>query len=172
MNLRVRKILRTSWVTIYLSIYLSIYLWLYSPCGPWPLFSFLIYTHSVGLLGRGDQPVARLLPTHRTTQAQNKRTQTTLSQVGFESTISVFEWAKTSLLAGQMSGSHESLCSMESVTVEPQRFYFPWSRLRLKQQPPTRAEECNTVSDLRFKSKRRSVRLQPGTLRQRNNARK
>jgi hypothetical protein len=26
--------------------------WLYSPCGPWPLFSFLIYSQSVGLLGR------------------------------------------------------------------------------------------------------------------------
>jgi hypothetical protein len=23
-----------------------------SPCGPWPLFSFLIYSQSVGLLGR------------------------------------------------------------------------------------------------------------------------
>jgi hypothetical protein len=38
------------------------------------LFSLLIYTQSVGLLGRGDQPVARPLPTHRTTQTQNKRT--------------------------------------------------------------------------------------------------
>jgi hypothetical protein len=28
----------------------SLYLWLYSPCEPWPLFSFLIYTQSVGLL--------------------------------------------------------------------------------------------------------------------------
>jgi hypothetical protein len=50
------------------------YLWLYSPCGPWPLFQFLnLYT-----VGRtpwpGDQPVARPLPTHRTTQTQNKRT--------------------------------------------------------------------------------------------------
>jgi hypothetical protein len=26
--------------------------WLYSPCGPWPVFSFLIYSQSVGLLGR------------------------------------------------------------------------------------------------------------------------
>jgi hypothetical protein len=28
----------------------------YSPCGPWPLFSFLNYTQSVGLLGRGIGP--------------------------------------------------------------------------------------------------------------------
>jgi hypothetical protein len=34
----------------------SIYLWLYSPCGPSPLFSFLIYTQSVGLLGRVTSP--------------------------------------------------------------------------------------------------------------------
>jgi hypothetical protein len=26
--------------------------WLYSPCGPWTLFSFLVYSHSVGLLKR------------------------------------------------------------------------------------------------------------------------
>jgi hypothetical protein len=30
-----------------------IYLWLSSFCRPWPLFSFLIYTQSVTLLGRG-----------------------------------------------------------------------------------------------------------------------
>jgi hypothetical protein len=43
--------------------------------GPWPLFQFLnLYTD-----GRtpwtGDQPVARPLPTHTTTQTQNKRKQ-------------------------------------------------------------------------------------------------
>jgi hypothetical protein len=43
----------------------------------------------------GDQPVARLLPAHRTAQTQNKRTQTYMSQVGFEPTIPVFERAKT-----------------------------------------------------------------------------
>jgi hypothetical protein len=46
--------------------YLPTYLWFYSPCGPWPFFGFLIYTQSVGLLGRGISPVARPLPTHRT----------------------------------------------------------------------------------------------------------
>jgi hypothetical protein len=35
---------------------LSIYLWLYSPYGPSPIFSFLIHTQSVGLLGRGISP--------------------------------------------------------------------------------------------------------------------
>jgi hypothetical protein len=41
----------------------------------------------------GDQPVARPLPTHRTTQTQNKRTQASMSRVGFEPTIPVFEQA-------------------------------------------------------------------------------
>jgi hypothetical protein len=72
----------------------SIYLWLYSPCGPWPLFQFLnLYT-----VGRtpwtGVEPVARPLPIQRTTQTQNKRTQTSMPRVGFKPTIPVFEGAK------------------------------------------------------------------------------
>jgi hypothetical protein len=43
----------------------------------------------------GDQPVARPLLTHRTTQTQNKRTQTSIRRVGFEPTILGFERAKT-----------------------------------------------------------------------------
>jgi hypothetical protein len=30
--------------------------WLYSPCGPWPLISLLIYSQLVGLLGRVISP--------------------------------------------------------------------------------------------------------------------
>jgi hypothetical protein len=72
----------------------SLSLWLYSPCGSWPLFSFLIYTQSVGLLGRGISPSqGRYL--HRTTQTQNKRTQTSMFRVWFEPTIPVLERAKT-----------------------------------------------------------------------------
>jgi carboxylesterase type B len=41
-----------------------------------------------------DQPVARPLPTHRTTQTQNKRTQTYMTRVGFEPTTTVFEGTK------------------------------------------------------------------------------
>jgi hypothetical protein len=41
-------------------------------------FSFLIF-YTVGRTPwMGDQPVARPLPTHRTTQTQNKRTQTSM----------------------------------------------------------------------------------------------
>jgi hypothetical protein len=65
------------------------------PCGPWPLFQFL----NLYIVGRtpwtGDQPVVRPLPTHRTTQTQNKRTQTPMSRVGYEPTIPGFERAKT-----------------------------------------------------------------------------
>jgi hypothetical protein len=78
---------------IYISIYLCMAL---QPLvGPWPLFQFLnVYT-----AGRtpwtGDQPVARSLPTHRTTQTQNKSTQTSTLCVGFEPTIPAFEQANT-----------------------------------------------------------------------------
>jgi hypothetical protein len=52
------------------------YLWLYSPCGLWPLFEFLILYTFGRTPWTGDQPISRQLPTHRTTQSQNKRTQT------------------------------------------------------------------------------------------------
>jgi hypothetical protein len=79
-----------------LSIYLSIYLWLYSPLlGLDRFFSFLIFYTNGRTAWMGDQPVARPLPPHRTAQTQNKRTQTSMSQIGFEPTISVIERAKT-----------------------------------------------------------------------------
>jgi hypothetical protein len=63
---------------------------------PGRFFSFVIYTQSVGRTPwTGDQSVARPLPTHRTTQTHNKRTQTSVPRVGFEHTIPVFERAKT-----------------------------------------------------------------------------
>jgi hypothetical protein len=72
------------------------YLWLYSPLlGLGRFFSFLIF-YTVGRTSwTEDQPVVRPLPTERTTQTQNKRTQTSMPQVGFEPTIPVFERAKT-----------------------------------------------------------------------------
>jgi hypothetical protein len=70
------------------------YLCLYSSFGLRPLFQFSnLYT-----VGRthwtGDQPAARPLPTHRTAQIQNKRTQTSMPQEGFEPAITAFERAK------------------------------------------------------------------------------
>jgi hypothetical protein len=43
----------------------------------------------------GDQPFARPLPAHRTAQTQNKRTQTSMPQVGFKPMIPVSERVKT-----------------------------------------------------------------------------
>jgi hypothetical protein len=63
--------------------------------GPWAILSFLIY-YTVGRTPRtGDQSIRRPLPSHRTAQAQNKRTQTSMPQVKFEPTVPVFERAKT-----------------------------------------------------------------------------
>jgi hypothetical protein len=63
--------------------------------GPWPLFSFLIM-YTVGRTPRtGDQLVTRPLSIHRTTQTQNKHTQTSMPRVGSEPTTPVFERAKT-----------------------------------------------------------------------------
>jgi hypothetical protein len=63
--------------------------------GPGGFFSFVIL-YTVGRTPwTGDQPVARPLPKHRTTQTQNKRTQTTIPRMGFEPTTIEFEQAKT-----------------------------------------------------------------------------
>jgi hypothetical protein len=71
------------------------YQWLYSPLlSLGRFFSYLTF-YTVGRTPwMGDQPVERL-PTHRRAQTQNKRTQTSMSQVGFEPTIPVCERAKT-----------------------------------------------------------------------------
>jgi hypothetical protein len=79
------------------SIYLSLVAPTWSIGHPWNAsfhFSFLIL-YTVGRTPwTGDQPVTRPLPAHRT-QTQNKRRETSMSWVGFESTIPVFERAKT-----------------------------------------------------------------------------
>jgi membrane protein DedA with SNARE-associated domain len=70
--------------------------WLYSPLlNLGRFFSFLIL-YTVGRTPwTGDQLLARPLSTHRTTEAQNKRTHTFIARVGFEPTIPVFERVKT-----------------------------------------------------------------------------
>jgi hypothetical protein len=78
-----------SYQAIYLSIYLSIYLWLYSPLLDLGRFFSFLTLYTVGRTPRmGDQPVARPLPTHRTTK-------TSMPLVGFEPTISAFEIGET-----------------------------------------------------------------------------
>jgi hypothetical protein len=83
-------------LSVCLSVYLSIYQWLYSPfLGPCLFFSFNLFYTDVRTPWTGDKPVARPLPTHRTTQTQNKCTRTYMPRVRFEPTIPVFEWTKT-----------------------------------------------------------------------------
>jgi hypothetical protein len=64
--------------------------------GPWPLLQFrnLFHTDARTPWTR-DQPVAMPLPTHRTTQTQNNRTQTSVLWVRFEPTIAASEREKT-----------------------------------------------------------------------------
>jgi hypothetical protein len=74
----------------------SIYLWLYSCLlNLGRFFSFLIFYTVCRTPWTGDQPVARLLPTRRTTHTQNKRTKTSMPWVVFEPTIPAFERPKT-----------------------------------------------------------------------------
>jgi hypothetical protein len=72
----------------------SMYLWLYGLVDLSRFFSFFIYTLGRTIWTR-DQPVARPLPTHRTTQKQNKCTQTFMPRVVVDPTIPVFKQAKT-----------------------------------------------------------------------------
>jgi hypothetical protein len=85
---------------ITLLLYLFLFLFLYPSCAHlehmesvkrFVSLQFLNLIHSVWILGRGISPSqGRCL-----TQPQNKRTQTSMSRVGFEPTIPVFERAKT-----------------------------------------------------------------------------
>jgi hypothetical protein len=74
---------------------MTIYLWLYTPCWLWLLFQFLNLYTFCRTPCTGDEPVARPLPAHRTTQTQNKRTQIIMPHMGSEPTIPVFERPKT-----------------------------------------------------------------------------
>jgi hypothetical protein len=66
-----------------------------STLGPWRFFSFVILNTVGKTSWMVDQPVARLLPTHRTAQTQNKDKQTSVPRVGFESTTPALDQTKT-----------------------------------------------------------------------------
>jgi hypothetical protein len=73
----------------------SVYLWFCALLlGLGRFFSFLVFYTVHRTPWKGDQPVARPIPAHRTAQTQNKRTHTSMSQVGFEPIIPVFERGK------------------------------------------------------------------------------
>jgi hypothetical protein len=77
-----------------LSLSLSLSLWLYSPLDLGLFFSFFIL-YTVGRTPwTGDQPVTRPLHTHRTTQTQIKRIQTSMPRMRFEFMRPVTERSK------------------------------------------------------------------------------
>jgi hypothetical protein len=82
-------------------VYLSYrYIYLSMTLQPlWTLAAFFFKFRKIYKISRtpctGDGPVAVTLPTHKITQTQNKRTQTSKPQVGFEPTTPVFERVKT-----------------------------------------------------------------------------
>jgi hypothetical protein len=82
-------------VSIYLSIYLSIYVSAVLVLDLGILSSLLILYTELTTALMWDQPVARPLTTHRSTQTHNKRRQIFMSWVGFEPTITAFERTKT-----------------------------------------------------------------------------
>jgi FAD synthase len=64
-------------------------------CGNWTLLQFSgLFTQTVGLLGRVIS-TSQGLYLHTGKHKQNKRTQTSMPQVGFEPTIPASERAKT-----------------------------------------------------------------------------
>jgi hypothetical protein len=95
-------------------------LWLYSPSDLGHFFSFLIlYT-----IGRtpwtGKHPIARPTPTHRTTQTQNKRKQTSMPRVGIELTTPVFEGAKT------VHASDRAVTVIGSLSIVKYKIRYSW----------------------------------------------
>jgi hypothetical protein len=96
----------STYVSIYLSIHLSIYLpMVVQPfIGPWPLFQFIDF-YTVGKTPwTGGQQVARPLSSRRTPQPQNKRTQRSICQAGFEPMIPVPERTKTVHVSDRAAG--------------------------------------------------------------------
>jgi hypothetical protein len=84
-----------------LTLSLSLSMALQPFVGPWSFLQFRnLSTQILGLLGRVISPSpGRYL--HMTTQTQNKRTQTSMPQAGFEPTIPVFERAKMAHALGR-----------------------------------------------------------------------
>jgi hypothetical protein len=81
-------------------------LWFYSPLLDLGHFLSFLILYTVGRTPwTGDQPFARPLPTHRTTQTRNKRKQTSIPGVEFESTTPVFERPLWSALSVDYPGN-------------------------------------------------------------------
>jgi hypothetical protein len=84
----------TGYLYILLSIYLYIFGFTVHLLALGRFFSFLILYRDGRTSWTSDQSVAKPLPTDRTTQTQNKRTQTSMPRVGLGPMTPVFERAK------------------------------------------------------------------------------
>jgi hypothetical protein len=115
--------------SIYLSVYLSVCLSVYSPYEPWPLFQFL-NPYTVGRTPwKGDQPVAKPLPTYRTTQTQNKRTH---RHPCLQPTIQEFRQAKTVHATVIGSVSSTGITNFPSIFYRASLEFFPLRFLLLE----------------------------------------
>jgi hypothetical protein len=106
--------------TVFFEIHAGTHFWLSVALqpfvGPLPLFQFLDF-YAVGRTPwTRDQPVVRPLPIRRTAQTQNKRTQTSMPQVGLEPTMPAFDRAKAvhalDRAATVMGGNPRRSCKM------------------------------------------------------------
>jgi hypothetical protein len=116
----------TAFCTEFICLHMTvIYIWLYSPLDLGRFFSFLILYIVCRTQWTRKQPVARPLPTHRTTQTQNKHTQTSVARFGFEPTIAVLERPKT--VRGQCDVRYQYCSNIELSSCCVELKYFAQS---------------------------------------------
>jgi hypothetical protein len=100
---------------------LSIYIYGFTTFVDLGLFFTFLILYTVGRVPwTRDQPVARPLSTHRTAQTQNKRTQTSKPEVGFEPTIPVFE-RMTTVHALDRAANAIGWCSYYCRLIDPNK---------------------------------------------------
>jgi hypothetical protein len=115
------------------SLSLSIVL---QPFGSWPRFQFLNPIHSRQDSLDGDQPIARPLPTYKTTQTRNKRTQISILRVEFEPTMPVFEGAKTVRALDHTATVMSANCVRITFRCEVRTFFRNFTFVRKKKKSP------------------------------------
>jgi hypothetical protein len=127
---------------------LSIYLFIYTLVDFGRFFAFLIRYTVRRTTWMGDQPVAKPLPTHRTTQTQNKCTQTSMPLIGFEPTIPVLERAVTACTLDRAADQRFSVSlTNELIKIRDNLLYKPSDRRFSAKLVPTFADRgCRVVN--------------------------